>query len=304
MGATTFGGCPPYGWPAPPAELVGGDLEARGASMDIAVLGIDLGKNSCSVVGLDGSGKVILRRRMQRKTIVGLASKLSPCIIAMEACCGAHHLGRVFSAQAHTVRLMSPEYVRPYVKAQKNDDRDAEAIAEAATRPTMVGGGFRPAVSGDEFFRPPCRPILTRTMSACLFGRGPWAGPSAIGSACTGRTAAPTACTMPRRWASRRSAPSTTSASSASTCASAASRRLRPTFFCSTVVVRQPSHARLRSFARRTQLNPSLRVGEELNKQLAAFRDGTARTSSFSSIWLHPPRPCAGATPADVGRDR
>jgi hypothetical protein len=87
---------PPYGWPAPPAELVGGDSEARGASMDIAVLGIDLGKNSCSVVGLDGSGKVILRRRMQRKTIVGLASKLSPCIIAMEACCGAHHLGRVF----------------------------------------------------------------------------------------------------------------------------------------------------------------------------------------------------------------
>src|SRR5579863_1646554 len=105
--------------------------------MDIEVLGIDLGKNICRVVGVDSSGKVILRRRMQRKTIVGLASKLSPCIIAMEACCGAHHLGRVFSAQAHTVRLMSPEYVRPYVKAQKNDDRDAEAIAEAATRPTM-----------------------------------------------------------------------------------------------------------------------------------------------------------------------
>ena len=128
---------PPYGWPAPPAELVGGDSETRGASMDIAVLGIDLGKNSCSVAGLDASGKVILRRRMQRKTIMGLASKLSPCVIAMEACCGAHHLGRVFSAQAHTVRLMSPEYVRPYVQAQKNDDRDAEAIAEAATRPTM-----------------------------------------------------------------------------------------------------------------------------------------------------------------------
>src|SRR6478736_1094335 len=105
--------------------------------MDIAVLGIDLGKNSCSMVGLDGSGKVILRRRMQRKTIVAVAAKLSPCIIAMEACCGAHHLGRILAAQGHTVRLMSPEYVRPYVKAQKNDDRDAEAIAEAATRPTM-----------------------------------------------------------------------------------------------------------------------------------------------------------------------
>jgi transposase len=55
----------------------------------------------------------------------------------MEACCGAHHLGRVFAEAGHEVRLMSPEYVRPYVKAQKNDDRDAEAIAEAATRPTM-----------------------------------------------------------------------------------------------------------------------------------------------------------------------
>ena len=105
--------------------------------MDIAVLGIDLGKNSCSVVELDRSGKVVLRRRMQRKTIVIMAAKLSPCIIAMEACCGAHHLGRLLVAQGHTLRLMSPEYVRPCVKAQKNDDRDAEAIAEAATMPTM-----------------------------------------------------------------------------------------------------------------------------------------------------------------------
>src|ERR1700758_1103933 len=105
--------------------------------MDIAVLGIDLGKNSCSVVGLDRCGRVILRRRMQRKSIVVLGARLSPCVIAMEACCGAHHLGRLLLAQGHTVRLMSPEYVRPYVKAQKNDDRDAEAIAEAATRPTM-----------------------------------------------------------------------------------------------------------------------------------------------------------------------
>ena len=68
---------------------------------------------------------------------MALAAKLSPCVIAMEACCGAHHLGRVLSAQGHTLRLMSPEYVWPYVKAQKNVDRDAEAIAEAATRPTI-----------------------------------------------------------------------------------------------------------------------------------------------------------------------
>jgi len=105
--------------------------------MQVSVLGIDLGKNSCSLVGLDGIGQVVVRRRMRRETVIAFAAKLSRCIVAMEACCGAHHMGRALAAQGHTVRLMSPEYVRPYVKAQKNDDRDAEAIAEAATRPTM-----------------------------------------------------------------------------------------------------------------------------------------------------------------------
>jgi transposase len=105
--------------------------------MQITVVGIDLGKNSCSIVGLDDRGAVVLRRRMRRAGVVELAAKLKPCVVAMEACCGAHHLGRAVQAQGHEVRLMSPEYVRPYVKSQKNDDRDAEAIAEAATRPTM-----------------------------------------------------------------------------------------------------------------------------------------------------------------------
>jgi len=99
--------------------------------MQIAILGIDLGKNSCSLVGLDGLGKIVKRRRMRPASIVGFAKSLPPCIIAMEACCGAHHLGRLLKAQGHEVRLMSPEYVWPYVKAQKNDDRDAEAIAVA-----------------------------------------------------------------------------------------------------------------------------------------------------------------------------
>ena len=101
------------------------------------MLGVDIGKNLCSLVGLNAFGKVVLRRRAKRETLIGLAAKLPPCIVATEACCGAHHLGRLFSAQGHEVRLMSPEYVRPYIKAQKNDDRDAEGIAEAATRPTM-----------------------------------------------------------------------------------------------------------------------------------------------------------------------
>ena len=105
--------------------------------MHIAVLGIDLGKNSCSVVGLDITGRVVLKRRLRRDGVVKLAGGLPSCVMAMEACCGAHHLGRLLRDHGHEVRLMSPEYVRPYVKAQKNDDRDAEAIAEAATRPTM-----------------------------------------------------------------------------------------------------------------------------------------------------------------------
>lgn len=105
--------------------------------MSIVILGIDLGKNSCSIVGLDANGAVIVRRRMRRDGVIAFAAKLKPCTMAMEACCGAHHMGRSLAELGHDIRLMSPEYVRPYVKAQKNDDRDAEAIAEAATRPTM-----------------------------------------------------------------------------------------------------------------------------------------------------------------------
>ncbi len=91
--------------------------------MNIAVLGVDLGKNVCSVVGL--AGAVVMRRKVRRETLIGLAEKLPSCIVGMEACCGAHHLGRLLAAYGHEVRLMAPEYVRPYVKAQKNDDRDA-----------------------------------------------------------------------------------------------------------------------------------------------------------------------------------
>src|SRR3954466_1658744 len=104
---------------------------------DVTIIGVDLGKNTCSLVGLDAAGAVVLRRRVRRDALIALLTKLPGSVVAMEACCGAHHLGRLLAAQGREVRLMSPEYVRPYVKAQKNDDRDAEAIAEAATRPTM-----------------------------------------------------------------------------------------------------------------------------------------------------------------------
>jgi transposase len=127
-------------WNGPPlleAFLELPNQEGSGSMTMISVLGVDLDKNVCSLVGLDERGKVVLRRRMKREGLPAFADRLSSCVVAMEACCGAHWLGRVFAAKGHKVRLMSPEYVRPYVKAQKNDDRDAEAIAEAATRPTM-----------------------------------------------------------------------------------------------------------------------------------------------------------------------
>src|SRR5579872_3769097 len=99
-----------------------GQPEGRIIAMEIAVLGIDLGKYSCSLVGLDQAGAVVKRRRMRPESIPASTKTMPTCVVAMEACCGAHHLGRLLAAQGHTVRLMSPEYVRPYVKAQKNDD--------------------------------------------------------------------------------------------------------------------------------------------------------------------------------------
>lgn len=105
--------------------------------MEIAVLGIDLGKTVCSLSGLDRSGAVVLRKRIQRYRLLDFLADFPACVVAMEACGGAHHIGRFCLQRGHEPRLMSPLYVRPYVKVHKNDDRDAEAIAEAATRPTM-----------------------------------------------------------------------------------------------------------------------------------------------------------------------
>src|SRR3546814_2499018 len=82
-------------------------LRGRSEPMTIVTLGIDLGKNLNSIVGLDVEGRVVLRRRVRRATLAELAGKLPPCTVAMEACCGAHHVGRLFAAQGHEVRLMS-----------------------------------------------------------------------------------------------------------------------------------------------------------------------------------------------------
>ena len=107
------------------------------ASAQIAVIGIDIGKNSFHVVGHDSRGAIILRQKWSRGQIEARLANLPPCLIGMEACVGAHHLARKLTAFGHDARLMPAKYVRPYAKGQKNDFNDAEAIAEAVQRPTM-----------------------------------------------------------------------------------------------------------------------------------------------------------------------
>src|SRR5215469_14395361 len=103
----------------------------------IAVIGIDIGKNSFHLMGHDHRGAIVLRQKWSRGQVETRLANLPPCLIGMEACVGAHHLSRKLQVLGHDARLMPAKYVRPYSKGQKNDFRDAEAIAEAVQRPTM-----------------------------------------------------------------------------------------------------------------------------------------------------------------------
>src|ERR687884_2014388 len=103
----------------------------------VAVIGIDIGKHSFHVVGLDRRGAIVLRQKWSRGQVEARLANLPPCLIGMEACVGAHHLSRKLQLLGHNARLMPAKYVRPYSKGQKNDFRDAEAIAEAVQRPTI-----------------------------------------------------------------------------------------------------------------------------------------------------------------------
>jgi len=105
--------------------------------MKITTIGIDLAKAVFQVHGVDGRGKVLVRKQFKRKDVVGFFANLEPCLIGMEACGSAHYWGRTLSALGHTVRLMAPQFVKPYVKTNKNDRNDAEAICEAVGRPNM-----------------------------------------------------------------------------------------------------------------------------------------------------------------------
>jgi transposase len=103
----------------------------------ITTIGLDIAKSVFQVHGIDADGQVVIRRQLKRRYVLAFFEKLSPCLVGIEACASSHHWSRELQALGHTVRLMPPAYVKPYVKRQNNDAADAEAICEAVTRPNM-----------------------------------------------------------------------------------------------------------------------------------------------------------------------
>ena len=115
--------------------------------MDITTIGFDLAKRVFQVHGADGEGRVVLRRKVRRGKVLAFFAGLPSCLVGMEACASAHYWALELQALGHKVRLIPPQYVRPFVKTNKNDATDAEAICEAVTRPTMR---FAPAKSAEQ----------------------------------------------------------------------------------------------------------------------------------------------------------
>jgi transposase len=115
--------------------------------MDITTIGFDLAKTVFQVHGADGEGRPVLRRKLRRGKVLAFFAGLPSCLVGMEACASAHYWARELQALGHKVRLIPPQYVRPFVKTNKNDAADAEAICEAVTRPTMR---FAPAKSTEQ----------------------------------------------------------------------------------------------------------------------------------------------------------
>ena len=103
----------------------------------VTTIGLDIAKSVFHVHGIDADGNVILRRQLKRRYVLAFFQKLPPCLVGIEACASSHHWSRELQALGHTVRLMPPAYVKPYVKRHKNDATDSEVICEAVTRPNM-----------------------------------------------------------------------------------------------------------------------------------------------------------------------
>lgn len=105
--------------------------------MNITRIGIDLAKQIFQIHGVDKQGEVVLKKQLRRSQVLSFFEKLKPCLVGMEACSSSHYWGRELQQRGHRVRLIAPQYVKPYVKGNKNDANDAEAICEASSRPNM-----------------------------------------------------------------------------------------------------------------------------------------------------------------------
>src|ERR1051325_7074190 len=105
--------------------------------MQVITIGLDLAKHWFQVNGVDANGQIVARRRLWRTGVIAYFRSLEPCLVGMEACATAHYWARELTRLGHTVKLMPPAYVKAYVKRNKNDAADAEAICEAVTRPSM-----------------------------------------------------------------------------------------------------------------------------------------------------------------------
>ena len=135
---------------------------------EVSTIGLDIAKTVFQAHGADALGAVVFRKKLTRGRLLAFFAAQPPCVVALEACGGAHHWGRELSKLGHTVRLIPPAYVKPFVKRQKNDAADAEAICEAAQRPSMR---FVP-IKGEEqqasalVFR--ARDLLVRQRTQCI----------------------------------------------------------------------------------------------------------------------------------------
>jgi transposase len=135
---------------------------------EVSTIGLDIAKQVFQVHGADASGRVVFRRKIVRAKLLEFFSSQPRCLVALEACGGAHYWGREITKLGHTVRLIPPAYVKPFVKRQKNDAADAEAICEAAQRPSMrfVAVKDEAQQASGVVFR--ARDVLVRQRTQCI----------------------------------------------------------------------------------------------------------------------------------------
>lgn len=133
---------------------------------NITVLGIDLAKNVFQLHGTSKQEKNVLKKRLGREGLMQFMSQLTPCLVGIEACGGSHYWARTFQSMGHTVKIMAPQFVKPYVKSNKNDQNDAAGIHEAVTRPTMKFVPIKGIEQQDVLLIHRCRALLLKQRTA------------------------------------------------------------------------------------------------------------------------------------------